>query len=121
VLAHRAEEAAAAPVLVVLPELVDLSCVTGFDMKIRSEEQKKMLQNRLRRIEGQVRGISTMLEEERECSEILQQLSAVRSAIQGATRIFLEQMVNDCLINEESDAFAKQEVAREIVELVARN
>jgi CsoR family transcriptional regulator, copper-sensing transcriptional repressor len=116
----RETAAAAGPVPADLPEQVDLSCVTGFDMKIQSENQKKVLQNRLRRIEGQVRGIASMLEEERECGEILQQLSAVRSAIQGTTRIFLEQMVNDCLLGEERDTEKKQQAAKELLELVAR-
>ena len=44
-------------------------------MKIQNEKTKQQLMSRLRRIEGQVRGVQNMLNEERECREILQQLA----------------------------------------------
>ena len=50
--------------------------------KHRSEKEKKDLITRLNRIEGQVRGIKNMVEEERYCVEILNQVSAVQSALQ---------------------------------------
>lgn len=49
--------------------------------KHRSEKEKKDLITRLNRIEGQVRGIKNMVEEERYCVEILNQVSAVQSAL----------------------------------------
>jgi DNA-binding FrmR family transcriptional regulator len=50
-------------------------------METRSPELKNELTVRLRRIEGQVRGVLRMVEEDRDCPEILQQLSAIRSAL----------------------------------------
>jgi DNA-binding FrmR family transcriptional regulator len=67
-------------------------------MKIQNQEAKEKLIQRLRRIEGQVRGVQGMLDEERDCREILQQLSAVHSAVQGASRIFLQEYAAACLV-----------------------
>lgn len=66
-------------------------------MKIQNPEAKEKLVQRLKRIEGQVRGVQTMLDEERDCREIMQQLSAIHSAVQGASRIFLQEYATTCL------------------------
>ena len=50
-------------------------------MKIKDQDQKKRVSNRLRRIEWQLRGIIQMIEDEAGVREIVQQLSAVRSAL----------------------------------------
>lgn len=66
-------------------------------MKIQNPEAKVKLIQRLSRIEGQVRGVQAMLTEERECREIMQQLAAIHSAVQGASRIFLQDYATSCL------------------------
>lgn len=50
-------------------------------MKIKDQDQKKKIVNRLRRIEGQIRGVIQMVEDESPVSTINQQLSAIRSAV----------------------------------------
>jgi CsoR family transcriptional regulator, copper-sensing transcriptional repressor len=70
-------------------------------MKLQNQEVKQQLLSRLRRIEGQVRGVQNMIDEERSCEEILQQLSAIRSAVQGASVIFLQEYAVDCMVNLE--------------------
>lgn len=50
-------------------------------MKIKDIEQKKRVVNRLRRIEGQIRGVVQMVEDEENVQTISQQLSAIRSAV----------------------------------------
>ncbi len=50
-------------------------------MKVEGAATKEELQRRLKRIEGQVRGVQRMLDEDRDCHEIVQQLSAFFSAI----------------------------------------
>ncbi len=72
-------------------------------MKVRSPAVKEDLQKRLRRIEGQLRGVQKMLDEDRDCHEITQQLAAIRSAVQGATLMFMKDYASDCLINIDSD------------------
>jgi DNA-binding FrmR family transcriptional regulator len=57
---------------------------------------KAKLLNRLRRVEGQVRGLQRMIEEERECHEILSLLSGVRSALDAAGDLVLETYLDKC-------------------------
>lgn len=66
-------------------------------MKIQNLETKENLIHRLKRIEGQVRGVQTMLNEERDCQEIMQQLTAIHSAIQSTSRSFLQDYATTCL------------------------
>ncbi len=71
-------------------------------MKIQDPEAKEKLVTRLHRIAGQVQGIETMLNEERDCREILQQLAAVRSAVQAVSRVFLQEYATQCLLEMEA-------------------
>ncbi len=73
-------------------------------MNIQNPEAKEKLIQRLRRVEGQIRGVEAMLDEERDCQEILQQLSAIRSAVQSASRIFLQEYASACLLELDQDA-----------------
>lgn len=57
---------------------------------------------RLRRVEGQVRGIHKMVEDERDCREILQQLNATLAALQNAGELFVRAYAKDCLLNMEA-------------------
>ncbi len=66
-------------------------------MKIQNSETKEKLIQRLKRIEGQVRGLQAMLHEERDCREIMQQLAAVHSAVQSTSRLFLQDYAAVCL------------------------
>ena len=72
-------------------------------MKIRNPTVKDDLQKRLKRIEGQLRGVQKMLDEDRECHEVVQQLAAIRSAVQGATLVFMRDYASDCILNIETD------------------
>jgi DNA-binding FrmR family transcriptional regulator len=72
-------------------------------MKIQNQEAKQKLIQRLSRIEGQIRGVQGMLDEERDCREIMQQLSAIHSAIQGASRYFLQEYATTCLVEFDRD------------------
>jgi len=67
-------------------------------MEIKNSESKEKLIQRLKRIEGQVRGVQTMLEEERDCREIMQQLAAIHAAVQSTSRTFLQDYATACLM-----------------------
>jgi DNA-binding FrmR family transcriptional regulator len=73
-------------------------------MKIQNPDAKEKLIQRLRRIEGQVRGVQGMLDDERDCREIMQQLAAIHSAVQGASRIFLQEYATACLVELDEGA-----------------
>jgi CsoR family transcriptional regulator, copper-sensing transcriptional repressor len=72
-------------------------------MKINDSDAKEKLIQRLRRIEGQLRGVQSMVSEERDCQEILQQLSAIRSAVQSTSRTFLQEYASVCLLEMDID------------------
>ena len=89
-------------------------------MKFSDDSGKKALQKRLNRIEGQVRGISAMIADERDCREILQQLSAARSALQSVTLQLAEQAINDCLLSGEANKETTSTTARDLVDMISR-
>jgi len=66
-------------------------------MNIRSEETKRNLIQRLRKIEGQVRGVQAMLEGERDCRDIMQQFTAISSAVRSASRVFFRDYAALCM------------------------
>jgi DNA-binding FrmR family transcriptional regulator len=72
------------------------------------DEIKSELLVRLRRIEGQVRGVQRMLEEDRDCQDVLQQLSAVRSALHNASLIFARSYALQCMDNPAEDMTGEQ-------------
>ena len=63
---------------------------------VQSEQQDALLK-RLRRIEGQVRGLQKMIEEERYCIDILTQLAATTAALEGVGLKVLEDHVRHCV------------------------
>lgn len=89
-------------------------------MILENEELKTKLAQRLRRVGGQVRGIETMILEGRDCREIVQQLAAVQSALQGFGRVLLEEYAVECLLNENdlTDRSKREQALRELVSLM---
>ena len=66
-------------------------------MDLQSPEIKNDLAVRLRRIEGQVRGVQRMLDEDRECPDVLQQLAAIRSAVHQTSLVLARAYAARCL------------------------
>lgn len=65
-----------------------------------SPEVAENLANRLARIEGQVRGVRRMVEEGRDCQDVLQQLAAVRSAVRQASLVLVRSYACECLARQ---------------------
>lgn len=59
-------------------------------------EIKHTVLNRLRRIEGQIRGLQRMVEEERYCADVLTQVSSVQEALRGVSRNLLRNHLKYC-------------------------
>ena len=68
--------------------------------KKRSEEEYKSLIHRLNRIEGQIRGIRGMVEKDIYCADILVQVAAVNSALNGFSKELLAQHVRTCVADD---------------------
>jgi DNA-binding FrmR family transcriptional regulator len=86
-------------------------------------EVKHAIATRLRRIEGQVRGLQKMVEDERYCPDVLTQLSSVQEALRGAGRELMHHHLKHCATEaihsatpEEADAMYE-----ELVELMYRS
>ncbi len=61
------------------------------------ETTKRQLLLRLRRIEGQVRGLQRMVEEERYCPQVMEQISAAQESLRGVGRILLRNHLRHCV------------------------
>lgn len=68
--------------------------------KHRDPKEEKDLMNRLNRIEGQVRGIKAMVQEERYCTDILVQVSAIQSALNGFCKVLLSNHIKSCVVED---------------------
>lgn len=88
-------------------------------MNVENQETKENLINRLKRIEGQVRGVQSMLAEDRQCREILQQLTAIRSAVLGVSTLLLENYMSDCILNlDEKNTQERQALLDDMLQMI---
>ena len=67
-----------------------------------SDQDKRSLISRLRRVEGQIRGLQKMIEEERGCEEIIVQMAAARAALDKAALLTLRRHLGECLVEPDS-------------------
>jgi DNA-binding FrmR family transcriptional regulator len=83
---------------------------------------KAQLLNRLNRIEGQVRGIARMVEEDRYCIDVLTQLQAVRAAVRRVETEVLKDHLGHCVTTAmvEGDEAERREKAAELIEVLDR-
>ncbi len=73
------------------------SCCSCPRTKERDEKEYKDLMNRLKRIEGQVRGLQGMVERDAYCTDILVQVSAVSAALNSFNRVLLSNHIKTCV------------------------
>jgi len=87
-------------------------------LSVASKEKDPVIL-RLRKIEGQVKGIQKMIEEGKKCGEILIQIAAVRSAINSVGGLILENYIKECLKNY-LDGSLKEESLDELVNIMIK-
>lgn len=85
-------------------------------------EIKKAVQLRLRRIEGQVRGLQRMVEEERYCADIITQMASVQEALRGAARALLQNHLRHCASAalRSGDPAAAEAMYQELMDLMGK-
>ena len=66
----------------------------------RSDDEKQKLLNRLSRIEGQIRGIKTMVEQNAYCVDVLTQAAAANAALNAFSRELLSSHIRSCVVND---------------------
>jgi len=69
-------------------------------IKQRNDDEKKLLINRLSRIEGQIRGIKTMVETNVYCIDILNQVAAASAAMNSFSKELLSDHIKSCVVND---------------------
>ena len=93
-------------------------CCCGEKHTMRTEEQKKALINRLKRIEGQVRGIQAMIEKDAYCNDVLIQSAAVSAAINAFNKEVLASHIHTCVARDIREG--KDEVIDELVTTIQK-
>ena len=80
-------------------------------------ETKSSASNRLARIEGQVRGIANMIEDDRYCIDVVRQLQATKAALAGVEKLILDDHINTCVASALSgnDLTERREKVEELV------
>ncbi len=92
-------------------------CCTG-KHKDRDEKEKKDLMNRLKRIEGQVRGVEGMLDSDAYCIDILMQVSAITSALNSFNKVLLGNHIKTCVADNIKEG--NDEVVDELVKAMQK-
>ena len=86
---------------------------------IHPEAEKKALITRLHRIGGQLRAVERMIEEDKDCTEVLNQIIAARKALKSLAEIVIHQHLHHC-IKEASDLHNGQKKLRELLTVLER-
>lgn len=81
----------------------------------RGEVERKVLNNRINRIEGQLHGIKKMIQEDEECNDILVQLSAVQNSVKSLSNLILENHLYTCVANDVEEG--NLEIVDELISL----
>ncbi len=91
-------------------------------IRTQNPEVKDQIKRRLARIEGQLRGVQKMVDEDRDCREIVQQLIAIRSAVQAASLSFMQDVASDCLLNSETqeNPAAQRELMNDLIKMLGK-
>lgn len=77
--------------------------------------------NRVKRIEGQLRGILKMMEENKDCKEVITQLSATRTAIDRTIGVIVSSNLIECVKDAENKGQNTEELVKEAVELLVKS
>ncbi|WP_326716590.1 metal-sensitive transcriptional regulator [Vagococcus jeotgali] len=84
------------------------------------DETKRNVSNRLKRSEGQIRGVLKMLDEDKSCRDVVTQLSAIRSSIDRAIGVIVAENLIECIGNEDINEHDREEKVKEAIELVIK-
>lgn len=91
-------------------------------IQTQNPQVKSQVIQRLARIEGQLRGVQKMIAEERDCKDIVQQLIAIRSAVQSASLRFMRDVASECLLTLEgrTDPEAQRATLADLITLLGK-
>lgn len=85
-------------------------------------EYDQQLKNRLKRVEGQIKGVLRMMEEGKDCKEVITQLSASRSAMDRTIGVIVSSNLIECIQEKnEEDHRTEEELIKEAVDLLVKS
>lgn len=84
-------------------------------------EYNDQMKNRVKRMEGQLRGILKMMEEDKDCKEVITQLSAVRSAVDRTIGVIVSSNLVECVQEAEQNGENTDELIKEAVNLLVKS
>lgn len=84
-------------------------------------EYNDQIKNRVKRMEGQLRGILKMMEEKKDCKEVITQLSAVRSAVDRTVGVIVSSNLVECVLEAERNGEKTDELIKEAVNLLVKS
>ncbi|MFC7060279.1 metal-sensitive transcriptional regulator [Halobacillus seohaensis] len=79
------------------------------------------MKNRIKRIEGQIRGLQRMMEEQKDCRDLVTQMSAVRSALDRTAALVVSTNLEQCIRNEEQAEGSSEDLIKEAVNLLVKS
>lgn len=81
---------------------------------------KKRILDRINRIEGQVRGLRKMVEERRDCPDMIKQVAATAGALRSLGMVILEHHLKDCMEQAAAGRISQKELTRRLLDLFNR-
>lgn len=86
---------------------------------MKTEYDKKVV-NRIKRAEGQMRGVQKMMDEESDCQSVVTQLKAIRSSLDRAIGLIVAENLVDCLEDETLNQEDRDQMVQQAVELIVK-
>ncbi|MDQ0230717.1 metal-sensitive transcriptional regulator [Metabacillus malikii] len=84
-------------------------------------EYNDQIKNRVKRMEGQLRGILKMMEENKDCKDVITQLSAVRSAVDRTVGVIVSSNLVECVLDAEQKGEDTDQLIKEAVNLLVKS
>lgn len=85
-----------------------------------TDQNKERLIKRLKRIEGQVRGLGGMISDDRDCIEVLRQIASVSGALRGVWTQMVGDHLKGCIQNASSTNGSMEELVEELIEHITK-
>jgi DNA-binding FrmR family transcriptional regulator len=89
-------------------------------MEVAMRTEKKDILNRLKRAEGQLRGIQKMIEDEQECIDIVTQLTAVRSSINRTLGLVIGNKINQVMENPVDNPEEQEAKIQQVLDMIVK-
>ncbi len=86
--------------------------------KERTDNEKKLLLNRIKRIEGQIRGIGRMIDEDAYCTDVITQITAANAALDALNREILSNHIKTCVEKDIKDG--KESTVDELLDILKK-